>query len=55
MLTMVKEAESELLNYPKRNAGFYLKRTVKLLTGRGAAPIDKINWPNGLLAKSIAD
>lgn len=55
MLEMVREAEYELLNYPKRNAGFHLKRTAKLLTGRGAAPIDKINWPNGLLAKSLAD
>ena len=55
MLEMVREAEYELLTYPQRNVGFHLKRTAKLLTDRGAAPIDKINWPNGLLAKSLAD
>jgi len=55
MLEMVKEAEYELLNYSKRNIGFYLKRTVKILAGRSTAPLDRINWPNGLLAKSLAD
>lgn len=55
MLEMVKEAEYELLNYPKRNVGYYLKRSLKLLTGRKVEPIDKINWPTGLLAKSLAD
>lgn len=55
MLEMVKEAEYELLNYPKTNAGVYLKRTARLLTGRYVAPLDRFNWPNGLLAKSLAD
>lgn len=55
MLEMVKEAEWELLNYPKRGLGYRIKRVLKVLAGRGAEPMDKINWPNGLLAKSLAD
>lgn len=55
MLKMVKEAEYELLKYPKRNIGYRLKRTIKMLAGRKVEPIDKINWPNGLLAKCLAD
>lgn len=55
MLEMVKEAEYELLNYPKRSVGCRLKRMAKKLAGRNVEPIDKINWPNGLLAKSLAD
>lgn len=55
MLEMVKEAERELLQYPDRTMGFYLKRTVKLLLGQGVAPLDKMNWPTGLLAKGLTD
>lgn len=55
MLQMVKEAEYELLHYPQRNIGYYLKRFIKLIAGLGAAPIDKINWPNALLAKGLVD
>lgn len=55
MLEMVKEAEWELLKYPKRSCGYRLKRIVKLLTGHNVEPKDRINWPNGLLAKSLAD
>lgn len=55
MLEMVKEAERELLKYPERSAGYYLKRTIKLLMGNKVEPLDQINWPNGLLAKSLAD
>jgi rhamnogalacturonyl hydrolase YesR len=55
MLEMVKEAQWELLHYPKRSVGYYLKRSIKLLTGRSVPPVDRINWPNGLLAKSLAD
>ncbi|WP_286080048.1 glycoside hydrolase family 88 protein [Parablautia intestinalis] len=55
MLEMVKEAEKELLNYPERNMGYYLKRFIKIITGYKQEPLDKINWPNGLLAKSLID
>lgn len=55
MLEMVKAAEKDLLRYPKRGLGYYLKRTAKMLTGRKVEPLDKINWPTGLLAKSLAD
>lgn len=55
MLEMVKEAKWELLHYPERNPGYYVKRMVKMLAGRGVEPLDKINWPNGLLAKALAD
>lgn len=55
MLEMVKEAEQELLHYPERKIGYYVKRRLKLIMGRGAEPIDKINWPNGLLAKGLID
>lgn len=55
MLEMVKEAERELLKYPERSLGTKMKRTVKALAGRSVEPPDKINWPNGLLAKSLSD
>ena len=55
MLEMVKNAEMDLLNYPKRGLGTRLKRTAKILTGREAEPIDKINWPNGLLAEGLVN
>ncbi|NBJ91312.1 glycoside hydrolase family 88 protein [Parablautia muri] len=55
MLEMVKEAERELLNYPQRGLGYYLKRIIKITTGHKQEPLDKINWPNGLLAKSLID
>ena len=55
MLQMVKEAEYELLHYPKCGVGGYLKRGIKTLTGRKQGPVDKMNWPNGLLAKSLTD
>ncbi len=50
---MVFEALYELEHYPKRNIGWYIKRTLKLLTGRYAEPLDKINWPTGLLANAL--
>ena len=31
MLEMVREAEYELLHYPKRGLGYSIKRTVRLL------------------------
>ena len=34
MLEMVREAEYELLHYPKRGLGYNVKRTAKLLLGR---------------------
>lgn len=55
MLEMVKEAEYELLHYPKYSFGYYLKRVVKTIAGRKQEPLDKINWPTGLLAKSLVD
>lgn len=55
MLEMVKEAEYELLHYPERSLGYYLKRVIKTIAGRKQEPIDKINWPTGLLAKSLVD
>lgn len=55
MLEMIKEAQQELLHYPERSMGYYVKRRLKLIMGRGAEPIDKINWPNGLLAKGLID
>ena len=55
MLEMVKEAEEELLHYPKRGTGYRIKRLLKGFLGKGMEPLDKINWPNGLLAKSLMD
>lgn len=55
MLEMVKEAEFDLLNYPKRTVGYRMKRSLKLLMGKSVEPLDKINWPNGLLAKGLMD
>ena len=55
MKEVLREAEYELLNYPKRTVGYYLKRTVKIATGRKVEPIDKINWPNGLLAIGLIE
>lgn len=50
MLSLVKEAEMELLHYPPKS----LKQTMKRLAGR-APRRDRINWPTGLLAKSLVD
>ncbi len=55
MLEMVRTAEEELLKYPNRGMGYYLKRTAKMLAGKSVEPLDKINWPNGLLAKGLMD
>lgn len=55
MLEMVKNAEKQLLCYPKRNLGYRLKRGLRIITGRKVEPPDKINWHTGLLAKSLAD
>lgn len=55
MLKMVKEAQTELLKYPHRGVGCRLKRILKIFAGRKVEPMDKINWPNGLLAKCLAD
>lgn len=55
MLEMVKEAEYELLCYPEHNMGYYLKRAIKTIAGNNQGPIDKISWPNGLLAKALTD
>ena len=55
MLEMVKNAEMDLLIYPKRGMGYCLKRTARMLMGRAVEPVDRINWPNGLLAKGLMD
>ena len=55
MLEMVKEAEEELLHYPKWGMGYRIKRLIKGLLGRGTEPLDKVNWPSGLVAKSLMD
>ena len=55
MLEMVKAAEHDLLHYPKRKPGYGFKRIIKKMTGRKVEPPDKINWPNGLLAKGLMD
>lgn len=55
MIEMVKEAEYELLNYPKSTAGYHVKKAVRKLCGKDVEPSDKINWPNGLLARGLMD
>lgn len=55
MLKLVKESEKELLNYAQKGMGYRAKRTVKMLLGKRVTPMDKINWPTGLLAKGLAD
>lgn len=55
MQKMVKEAEYELLKYPKHHPGYYCKRMIKIAAGKKQEPLDKINWPTGLLAKSLMD
>lgn len=55
MKEMLREAEYELLHYPQRTFGYYLKRTVRLLLGRKVEPLDPINWPNGLLTIGLMD
>ena len=55
MLEMVKEAEKELLRYPGYSGSYYVKRILKQICGRKVPPADKFNWPNGLLAKALAD
>lgn len=55
MLEMVKAAEKDLLCYSKRGLGYKLKRAAKKISGHKTEPLDKINWPTGLLAKGLAD
>jgi len=55
MQEMVKVAKKQLLKYPKRGLIYRVKRVLKMLIGRNEGPVDKINWPNGLLAKALAD
>ena len=55
MKEMLREAEYELLHYPQRTFGYYLKRTVRRLLGRKVEPLDPINWPNGLLTIGLMD
>lgn len=55
MLDMVKEAERELIDYPGYTGTYYMKRALKQICGRKVPPADKFNWPNGLLAKALAD
>lgn len=55
MIQMVKEAEYEVLHYSKPGVGGYLKRAVKTIAGKKQEPLDKVNWPTGLLAKGLAD
>ena len=55
MVEMVKKAQDQLLHYPHRSTGAEIKRCIRKLLGQKAAPKDKINWPNGLLAKSLID
>lgn len=50
---MVHVALYELLHYPRRKVSWHTKRVIKLLTGRAAEPLDKINWPTGLLANAL--
>lgn len=52
---MVKEAEYELLHYPKRSISYLMKRWIKLMLGKNVEPLDKLNWPTGLLAKGLMD
>ena len=55
MKEMLKEAEYQLLHYPKRTIVGRIKRIIKSAAGRKAEPVDRVNWPNGLLAKGLAD
>ena len=55
MQEMVREAKWELIHYPERNPGYYVKKAIKRLAGKPVEPPDKINWPNGLLAWALAD
>lgn len=55
MLEMVREAERELLHYPEWSIGYRVKRRAKILMGKKAAPLDRFNWPNGMLAKGLMD
>ncbi|MBD5393023.1 MAG: hypothetical protein HDR71_01885 [Lachnospiraceae bacterium] len=55
MKEMLKQAEYELLHYPKRTIGRRIKRTVRIMTGVKTEPVDKVNWPNGLLANGLTD
>lgn len=55
MLELVKEAEYELLHYPKGKIKHFVKRVLStFLTGRVEFK-DRINWPTGLLAKGLMD
>ena len=52
---MLNQAQYELLHYPHYSAGDYLKRPFIALFGKNAKPMDKISFPNGVLARALMD
>ena len=52
---MLNLAQYELMNYPHKNAGYYLSYPFKALAGRNDDPNDRMGYPNGLLAKAMMD
>ncbi len=52
---MLNQAQYELLHYPYYSLDAYLKRPFAALFDKHSKPIDKISFPNGLLAKALMD
>ncbi|MCR4787649.1 MAG: glycoside hydrolase family 88 protein [Lachnospiraceae bacterium] len=52
---MLNRAQYELLHYPYYTLGTYLKRPFQALFVKDSKPLDKISFPNGILAKSLMD
>lgn len=55
MTEMVQKAQYQLLHYPGTSIGNSVKRRIRQLLGQKVAPKDRMNWPNGLLAKALID
>jgi len=55
LIRMINQAQYELLNYPHRSVGYYLARPFRILVGRDNDPVDRMAWPNALLAKALMD
>lgn len=55
LINMINQAQYDLLNYPYRSLGYFLAYPFKVLSGRNNDPIDRMAWPNALLAKAMMD
>lgn len=55
LIKMLNQAQYDLLNYPRRGAGFYISRPFKAVAGKNNDPVDRLAYSNSVLAKAMMD